>query len=1004
MNAKAGIIIRPVHNLGLVGYWDFQEGAGNIIYDKSGYDNDGIWAGAGSHWTDGKIGKGGSFNGSDDYIDLARVLHQQVVTITAWVRPNAMASIKSVLSKTRIYEMDVDGSNYLGCYVGNSYTWGTPHAHPASSYTDSSWSFFTCVYDGTNLTAYQNGIPGTTVQPNLSPPSSSNESIAIGRYGDGSYYFSGFIDEVRIYNRALSESEIERLYKLSQPKIGINQLGLVPDDLPANATISYVREDCTGYSPCYDSLYDWELNFGGFDFADHSCTPGDLTCLNKTAVARIDGTWNAPDATAFYIDGWTTNAANYIYIYTTASARHPGKWDETKYRLQTSSDGIYIYEEYVRISGLQIKLVTSTNYKRAIFSVIDNANSDIRISDNVITSNCSSSLMDCAGIGTNWNVAAKLKIWNNIIYDMGYGIIISQGSTAQVYNNTVIDGFGYGFYVNGAGNVVAKNNISYNNIDNYVADTVYDDYSRNNLSGPSSDASIPSTNARNGVRVNFVDAANDDFHLSPADSGARNYGVDLSNDTSISFPFDIDRQDRKGTWDIGADEARGSVIGGSQANQISNGLVGYWSFNGPDIDGNTAYDRSGQGNHGTITSAGYATPARVNQNGNKDDGNAHSISVSLNNSTVGNVLIIGAARCYYGTDIDESQFSGSNIGTVHLAVTENGSQCKSVLLWTTITANGTTQVTWTLPGSEQAYLTMGIAEYSGVDTSNPIHSTNKNFNTIANATTGDISALAGELLVVFVGGDSQSYTQNAAYSVVYNQPDPGGYLPANMADRVVTTTNTYNHQWTNTSDTWVAIGASFKAKYLGSGATPTDGKVGQALSFDGANDYVGIADSASLLDLPNTALTFSAWVKVNNNGDATFLFDKKESTTTSGWGVSIDEWRRATLNIQRATIDLSAVTSLNTMPSFPSTWFHFAVTYPGGDNASNVHIYVNGSEISSFTAQTNGEGNYVSDSGLEARIGRNAYSTYATANIDEVRIYNRALEPSEIQRLYNLGR
>ena len=44
---------------------------------------------------------------------------------------------------------------------------------------------------------------------------------------------------------------------------------------------------------------------------------------------------------------------------------------------------------------------------------------------------------------------------------------------------------------------------------------------------------------------------------------------------------------------------------------LNNGLVGWWSFDGKDMAGNTAYDRSGQGNNGTLSSDGTGLPVRV---------------------------------------------------------------------------------------------------------------------------------------------------------------------------------------------------------------------------------------------------------------------------------------------------------------------------------------------------------------------------------------------------------
>ncbi len=90
----------------------------------------------------------------------------------------------------------------------------------------------------------------------------------------------------------------------------------------------------------------------------------------------------------------------------------------------------------------------------------------------------------------------------------------------------------------------------------------------------------------------------------------------------MPFTTDIDGQGRARTWDIGADEVMQTIvnksglgtttINASQTGKMTNGLVGMWSFNGPDIDwaSNTAYDRSGQGNNGAISGATAAIGAR----------------------------------------------------------------------------------------------------------------------------------------------------------------------------------------------------------------------------------------------------------------------------------------------------------------------------------------------------------------------------------------------------------
>ncbi len=104
------------------------------------------------------------------------------------------------------------------------------------------------------------------------------------------------------------------------------------------------------------------------------------------AVAKIDGAWTNPDTTAVTINGWITSATNFIKIYTTATARHNGKWDNTKYRMETNTTSthlINVYTNHVRIQGLQID-IASGSYSVGVYVDYLTDGANVQIFNNII--------------------------------------------------------------------------------------------------------------------------------------------------------------------------------------------------------------------------------------------------------------------------------------------------------------------------------------------------------------------------------------------------------------------------------------------------------------------------------------------------------------------------------------------------------------------------------------------------------------------------------------------
>jgi len=260
------------------------------------------------------------------------------------------------------------------------------------------------------------------------------------------------------------------------------------------------------------------------------------------------------DTTACTVTGFTTTEANYLEIASLPAQRHAGVWSDTIYRLSvTDGSAITINDEWVKITGMQLKTNTTTGDGRNAISVTTVGTGTFWFSKNLI---------QCARSGgTNVrgiNIAdstATAYIWNNIVYGSGtptVGIRQYNQAATYTYNNTV-SGFTNGMEAPTTGTVTAINNLfsgntnASNGAGTYAAGT---GYNATDLSTMNYTVTGGSVGDRLSQTFSFVGAG--DFHLTSTDGGARDYGT--TNPGSGLYSDDVDGATRTGTWDIGADE------------------------------------------------------------------------------------------------------------------------------------------------------------------------------------------------------------------------------------------------------------------------------------------------------------------------------------------------------------------------------------------------------------------------------------------------------------------
>lgn len=226
MMVNSLLFVFPLENVkadlttGLVGYWNFDEGSGTIAHDSSGYGNDGIINGA--NWTVGIYNNALIFDGLNDFVSIEDdiSLRTNVFTISLWVNFNLPKKTCILISKTfgaftfesyAIWYRDI----FLNANIGNA-TGIDPYLQYIWAPSFETWYYLTYVFDDSlNVeTLYINGEVVKT-ETNNKTISFDSHPILLGaeyEFDILDYFFSGKIDEVRIYNKALSKSEILNLY------------------------------------------------------------------------------------------------------------------------------------------------------------------------------------------------------------------------------------------------------------------------------------------------------------------------------------------------------------------------------------------------------------------------------------------------------------------------------------------------------------------------------------------------------------------------------------------------------------------------------------------------------------------------------------------------------------------------------------------------------------------------------------------------------------------------
>ena len=217
-------------NYGLLAYYPFDDGTSTIAHDVSGSGTNATLVN-GPVWTTGQLGGALSFNGTSSYVQTSTFASVPTsITLAAWIKPNAAGGV--VFSEQgqgggwHDSQMEVETNNTIKACI---WTGSLTCAVAATGITYGNWYYVVLAYDSSThtLQTYVNGLLTSSTSATKQYPA-SGLAYTIGKSestnGGNGAYFSGVIDDARIYKRALSITDVANLFQASG---GV----LVPPDL-----------------------------------------------------------------------------------------------------------------------------------------------------------------------------------------------------------------------------------------------------------------------------------------------------------------------------------------------------------------------------------------------------------------------------------------------------------------------------------------------------------------------------------------------------------------------------------------------------------------------------------------------------------------------------------------------------------------------------------------------------------------------------------------------------
>jgi hypothetical protein len=953
---------------GLVGYWNFEEGGGQTAYDKSG-NNDNAMLGSSSsadssdpvfapgHDASGENGTGMQFDGANDYVNAGAGSSLDItgaITLAGWFKLDDTNATGCLFGKG--VGLNTNGNyGYMITYSNTGYLYFDNYSTDTRDYlgyafSDTNWHYVVGTWDGTSndngKKLYLDGALVASSNTTFTAMGSTSYDFMIGKGSSPNVFpFRGSIDEVRVYNRALSADEVRLLYNQKKPILHLRMdegSGAdLYDESFNNHNAKIYNKINTAVSATANTLYDSDVTWTVNQWAGREVSIVYGTGIGQTRTIAsntadtltISSNWNiTPDNTSRYVI--TLNDAS---VWSSREGRPAVALANVGY--------VGFAPDWAPISGtgsftLEAWIKTSNNTRQIIMAqrdpgaVIGEYMLEINTSGKVYYWDYNGSY--CLNFYSN--KAVNDNIWHHIVFTRS-------GTTGNIYIDGVLD----------------------------------------NTSTVGTAANI-SSSLDFEVGADFRDAV---AYFNGYLDDVRVYNYARTADEVLA-----DYNDGK------------AAHLGKNNQDLNYGLRGYWDME--EGSGQTVYDKSGNGIDcilGDTTSAGVDDPVfgaghdSYGANGQGmvfdgiDDfllcGDSSDLNITGALSFGGWVKIddLSADHTFFGKGqglgtpgVKGYVISYHNDGSIYFDTYSSDGATRDELwsgsgmitdtLWHHIvgTWDGTTNA-----DGKKLYID-GVLVNKKASTVATIGSGSYVFQ-ISSRTGGSWSYLDGAADEVRVYDRELSADE---VRFLYNQKKP--ILEMKFDEGSGTTV--YDKSFNDNDGT------------INGGAAWVDGKSGTALSFDGTDDYISIANDA-VFNFGTNDFSASLWMKTSS---ATFgaIAGNGDASINDGWNIdkNADGTIRCRL-LDNASYDASTTAAYN-----DNSWHHVSCVR----NGDNIYIFIDGILRGSGSGVDN-----INVSNTENfKIGARNYGTEQgnmpfAGLIDEVRVYNYARTADEVLADYNDG-